>query len=217
MVSYKSFMSISFIVCLLFAYHASPVSAAETGDATVDEWFQQQDEDKVKPVENRKEEKQSPPVKQPSASVSAMDFFRMIGALLFVIFLIYAVIKLLNKRNKMIRPFQYIENLGGTSLGQNRSVQLIKVGERVMVVGVGESIQLLKEIENEEERKVILAQHEETVNRKIELPKWLDQVKSSHKKVSEPKSSFADSLKKELKELKNLRKEGIKKGTHHNE
>lgn len=212
MVSYKSFMSIILIVCLLSGFQTSPVLAAETGDATVDEWFQKQDEIEAKTDANRMEENQDQPVDQASASVSAMDFFRMMGALLFVIFLIYAVIKLLNKRNKMIRPFQYIENLGGTSLGQNRSVQLIKVGERVMVVGVGDSIQLLKEIEDEEERKAILHHHEETVNPKIDWPKWLEQVKSRNKGPEE-KNSFVDSLKKELEVVKSLHKEGMKKGS----
>lgn len=94
----------------------------------------------------------------PSPSVSIFDFVKMIGALLFVIFLIYALVKFMNKRNRLLKPFQYVENIGGTSLGQNKSVQLIKVGNRVLVVGVGENIQPLKEIDDEKEYKEILTQ-----------------------------------------------------------
>lgn len=86
-------------------------------------------------------------------SVSAFDFVKMIFALLFVIVLIYGLVKLMNKRNRLLKPFQYVENIGGTSVGQNRSIQLIKVGKSVLVVGVGETIQLLKEIEDEKRLK----------------------------------------------------------------
>ena len=44
---------------------------------------------------------------------------------------------------------QLVENLGGNRLGANRSVQLIKVGERLFVVGVGENIQLLKKLKKD--------------------------------------------------------------------
>ncbi len=92
----------------------------------------------------------------------------MIFALLFVIVLIYGLVKLMNKRNRLLKPFQYVENIGGTSVGQNRSIQLIKVGKSVLVVGVGETIQPLKEIEDEKEIEVILSQHEEAMSSKIE-------------------------------------------------
>lgn len=212
----KAFIAISFLLAFLLVCQPIPVFAAESGDATVDDLFQKENE-KEPVTDADKNENKGQPAEQGSASVTAMDFIRMIGALLFVIFLIYAVVKLLNKRNKLIRPFQYIENMGGTSLGHNRSVQLIKVGKRVMVVGVGESIQLLKEIENEEERQAILDQYEETIASKMELPKWLDQIKGRITTETEPSQTFADSLKKELKKLKSLRNEGMKKGIRNNE
>lgn len=105
----------------------------------------------------------------------------MIGALLFVILLIYGFVKLMNRRNRLLKPFQYVENIGGTSVGQNRSVQLIKVGNSVLVVGVGETIQLLKEIEDEKEREAILSQYEESMSSKVEWIKLVNPRKDGEK------------------------------------
>ncbi|MCY8586897.1 flagellar biosynthetic protein FliO, partial [Bacillus haynesii] len=132
----------------LFAFFVlpyAPALAEESGDQTVDHLFEQKgagkekekekakDKDKTEEKSSLKEEAETEP---PSPSVSIFDFVKMIGALLFVIFLIYALVKFMNKRNRLLKPFQYVENIGGTSLGQNKSVQLIKVGNRVLVVGV---------------------------------------------------------------------------------
>lgn len=141
----------------------------------------------------------------------------MIGALLFVIFLIYALVKFMNKRNRLLKPFQYVENIGGTSLGQNKSVQLIKVGNRVLVVGVGDNIQLLKEIDDEREYKEILTQHEAAMNSKIEWQKWMDQVKVPGVQKQSGTASFSESLKAQLAELKQNRAEGRKKGQNQHE
>lgn len=141
---------------------------------------------------------------------------KMIFALLFVIVLIYGLVKLMNKRNRLLKPFQYVENIGGTSVGQNRSIQLIKVGKSVLVVGVGETIQLLKEIEDEKEIEVILSQHEEAMSSKIEWQKFVKPLKGSE--IQQQKlPSFSKALKEQLEELKQNRSEGKKKGPRHHE
>ncbi|BBP89365.1 hypothetical protein BsIDN1_29830 [Bacillus safensis] len=99
-----------------------------------------------KDTEKKTTDNQTNPAEEvPSSSVSIMDFVKMIGALLFfVILLIYGLVRFVGKQNRLLKPFRYVENIGGTTVGQNRSVQLIKVGKRVLVVGVADSIQLLK-------------------------------------------------------------------------
>lgn len=142
---------------------------------------------------------------------------KMIFALLFVIVLIYGLVKLMNKRNRLLKPFQYVENIGGTSVGQNRSIQLIKVGKSVLVVGVGETIQLLKEIEDETEIEVILSQHEEAMSSKIEWQKFVKPLKGSEHQPQQKLPSFSKALKEQLEELKQNRSEGKKKGPRHHE
>ncbi len=72
-----------------------------------------------------------------------------------------------------------MQNIGGVTLGANRSVQVIKVGERILVVGVGETIQLLKEVDEQKEIEELLNQREEQFD-KLEQPvnqlrEWLKQ------------------------------------------
>ena len=50
-----------------------------------------------------------------------------------------------------------MKNLGGLSLGAQKSAQLIQIGNRLYIVGVGDNITLLKEIDNEEEMNQLLA------------------------------------------------------------
>ena len=107
-----------------------------------------------------------PTANQSADAVSASDVLRLIGATAFVLVLLYALLKWLSRRHSPAFGSKgLIENLGGTSVGANRSVQLIKVGNRLLVIGVGDSIQLLREISNEDEINELLAQHNERLER----------------------------------------------------
>ncbi|MCY7795642.1 flagella biosynthesis regulatory protein FliZ [Bacillus spizizenii] len=205
---------------VLFSVHPIAAAAADSDNSTVNEWFQKKDE-KTADKSEQKEEKTTHTADETEGaaapSVSAFDFVKMIFALLFVIVLIYGLVKLMNKRNRLLKPFQYVENIGGTSVGQNRSIQLIKVGKSVLVVGVGETIQLLKEIEDETEIEVILSQHEEAMSSKIEWQKFVKPLKGSEHQPQQKLPSFSKALKEQLEELKQNRSEGKKKGPRHHE
>ncbi|MDA1475529.1 flagella biosynthesis regulatory protein FliZ [Bacillus changyiensis] len=205
-----------------------PVSSAfaeESGNQnqTVDQLFNKDAGKEKEKGQTKTEKKNSQSVKEetetetPSSSVTIFDFVKMIGALLFVIFLIYALVKFMNKRNRLLKPFQSVENIGGTSLGQNKSVQLIKVGKRVLVVGVGDNIQLLKEIEDQQECDELLTQHETAVNSKVEWQKWVEQVKVPGRQKQSGTPTFAESLKAQLSELKQSHAKGKKKGRNQHE
>ncbi|MGG4419667.1 flagella biosynthesis regulatory protein FliZ [Bacillus subtilis] len=205
---------------VLLSVHPIAAAAADSDNSTVNEWFQKKDEKTADKSEQKKEKTTKTADETEGAaapSVSAFDFVKMIFALLFVIALIYGLVKLMNKRNRLLKPFQYVENIGGTSVGQNRSIQLIKVGKSVLVVGVGETIQLLKEIEDEKEIEVILSQHEEAMSSKIEWQKFVKPLKGSEHQSQQKLPSFSKALKEQLEELKQNRSEGKKKGPRHHE
>ena len=44
-----------------------------------------------------------------------------------------------------------MKNMGGISLGQHKSIQLVVIGESYYLIGVGDDIRLLKEITDPEE------------------------------------------------------------------
>lgn len=194
---------------------------AETKDpenGTVNDWLKDEKESK-KDTEKKTTDNQTNPAEEvPSSSVSIMDFVKMIGALLFVILLIYGLVRFVGKQNRLLKPFRYVENIGGTTVGQNRSVQLIKVGKRILVVGVADSIQLLKEIDDEQECEAIVKQYEEAMESKTDLPKMVQKFTSQVKKHDQPNtSSFSANLKAQLAELKKTQSEVRKKGPKQNE
>lgn len=79
----------------------------------------------------------------------------LIGQLIFytllIIIMIYALIKFLASRQKKLNPNQAIQLIGGTALGNNKSLQLVKVGGKVYLLGVADQITLIKEFASEDE------------------------------------------------------------------
>lgn len=92
-------------------------------------------------VENEEYEDSSPSL--------AWTLVKMVFSLLFVLALIYFLLRFINKRNKMFSRVKTLENLGGLSLGTNRSIQIVRIANRYYVVGVGDNVDLLTEITDE--------------------------------------------------------------------
>lgn len=147
--------------------------------------------------------------KNADVGLTIWDFIKMIFATIFVIALLYFLLKFLNKKSRSFKSSQIIENIGGTSLGSNRSVQIIKVGHQLLVVGVGESIQLLKEIDDEEEYRRILSDYNQKMEQLVQpsdiVTKVLQRAKSKKKNINE-ENQFNKLLKKQLQDIKNERK-----------
>lgn len=81
----------------------------------------------------------------------------VIVALLVVIGLIVLVIKFLSSRSRSWGVNRTLRSLGGVTLGQNKSLQVVEVAGRLYVVGVGDEISLLDKIEDPETVASIIA------------------------------------------------------------
>jgi len=81
--------------------------------------------------------------------------FQMMGKVLFslllIIGLLYVVMKVLSRKNRWLSAGGTFRPLGGIPLGPNKSVQMIEIGESIYLVGVGENVQLIDKIVDEEE------------------------------------------------------------------
>lgn len=71
---------------------------------------------------------------------------QLVLALGLVMGVMYTLLKVFNRFNKTQVKSSQLENLGGISLGSNKSIQMIKLGSKVYVVGVGDNIELLTEV-----------------------------------------------------------------------
>lgn len=190
---------------------------------------QQSVTDENKSSENLMQQDEELNVQGDALSVTAWDIIKMMFALGFILFLIYVLLKFVTKRNRVFQQGQAIVNLGGTSLGQNKSVQMIKVGKRVLVVGVGESITLLKEIDNEQESSSIIEDFEKKQEMVVESKDLIQRLTSTLVQQTNGKKAntssnttvFSSKLNEQLQKLKEERTkqfEDIKrKGLNENE
>lgn len=64
---------------------------------------------------------------------------------LLIVAMIYGLIKFLAARQKNFQPNQAVKLMGGTPLGNNKSLQVVKVGGQMYLIGVGDEVTLIKE------------------------------------------------------------------------
>lgn len=103
---------------------------------------------------------EQPAVEQQEPSVEAAppeekSFIVVIGQLIFytllIVFMIYGLIKFLSMKQKNLQPNQAVKLMGGTALGNNKSLQLVKVGGQIYLIGVGDQVTLIKEFTDDDE------------------------------------------------------------------
>lgn len=75
---------------------------------------------------------------------------KVIFFLIVIIGIFFAIIKFLSQKNKLLFG-RSLRSLGGVPLGQNKSIQVVEIGRSLYIVGVGDNVQLLEKIEDEEE------------------------------------------------------------------
>lgn len=84
------------------------------------------------------------------------DIILVLLALVFVIFLLYYTVKFLANRNKSFLSPKGIRSLGGIGVGSNSSVQVLYIGEKIYIVGVGQQVTLIdKEGDPEAVQKIL--------------------------------------------------------------
>lgn len=236
MVSLRLLIVISILLFSIFV--TTPVLAEEPGTGSVADSLEKNqteaelptnEEVENAPLQDTNENLVGDEVTFDSGTSLFVLFIQMILALVFIIGLIYVLLRFVGKKTRSFQSLKTIENIGGVPLGTNRSIQLVKVGERILVVGVGETIQLLKEIDKEEEIAALLAQQETEFERFEEpiskatawLSNTLQRKQPSSKQGTQGKKDelqFSDLLTKQLKDVsKSQRKIREAMKEHNNE
>ena len=54
------------------------------------------------------------------------------------------LLKFVNRKNRMYQQNRLMKNMGGISLGQHKSIQLVVIGESYYLIGVGDDITSIK-------------------------------------------------------------------------
>ncbi|WP_050632346.1 flagellar biosynthetic protein FliO [Bacillus andreraoultii] len=206
-----------FITSSMFIMDGYSVQAEDNVNGSVYEYFEKQDDRSIK---EQTEDKKLPPNtktgkeddNKQKVGVTGWDIFKTIFTLLFVVALLIGLLKWLQKKNNLSPSVQTIKNLGGTNLGGNRSVQLIKAGNSILVVGIGEDVQLLKEIQDEREIQTIIEQYNNRMDQMIkpnDIVSKLQAVWQSRKATEKREQSFKTELDKQLKDMASKRRNGL--------
>lgn len=80
----------------------------------------------------------------------------VIIALVVIIGMIILLIRFLAFKNKNFMSNRSIRILGGVPLGQNKSLQIVEIGQKIYMISVAEDIRLLDRIDDPEEAKKLV-------------------------------------------------------------
>ena len=172
----------------------------------------------AEPEENKELDQEENTPQEASSSgvaITAWDYIKMIFALLFVIALLYGLVRFINKRNRSFQHNQLIHNLGGVGVGQGKSIQLMQIGNSLYLVGIGENINLLKEITDPQEIEELTKLYEDKLGTAQTLPYIMELMnKLSKNKIHKAKNnenpSFNETFQKKLDDIKRDRSEVLK-------
>ena len=152
-----------------------------------------------------------------AVGLSAWDYIQTLLALLFVIGLLFGLLKFFNRKNRMYNRNRLMKNMGGISLGQNKSIQLVVIGDAHYLIGVGDDIRLLKEVTDPEELAKLSSFYEEaetdSANGLLErlLAKITKTGKEKHENTEVP--NFGQLFTSRLDEMKEERKRQVSRLT----
>ncbi|WP_162880741.1 flagellar biosynthetic protein FliO [Paraliobacillus sediminis] len=162
------------------------------------------------------EDRGSEPSSDTSISEGSVDslfitVLKIILSLILILGLMYLLLKLFNKKNKLYKNANTLENIGGVPLGSNKSIQMIRIGESIFVVGVADNIELLTEITDEETKKTLLASDSEQTNTNQiadVVGKTISRFSSKKQQDTQTKTpaAFSSLFKNELNGLADKRK-----------
>lgn len=185
---------------LLFSVLSVPLSAQASPNVV--EWLNNETPTEEVPAESVEE-----------TTVKENSLGGIIGQLalytLLIVVLIYGLIKFLAARQKNLQPNQAVKLMGGTPLGNNKSLQLIKVGGQIYLIGVGDEVTLIKEFSEASEITTIEQDFEQqsglSKNLRAFRKKKSKNLKSDHEEGLE--QLFSQSLNKQKTKQQSLEKE----------
>ncbi|MDV2580612.1 flagellar biosynthetic protein FliO [Alkalibacillus haloalkaliphilus] len=138
-----------------------------------------------------------------------LDFLRMVAALVLVLALIFVVLKFVQKRTRIYQQTQSLENVGGIALGNNKSAQVVRVGNEYYLLGVGDNVEMLTKVDDEETIEQLAQSHEDTSSN-ISFQSVLQNFQNRNRNPYQEQET-KNQFKTELETMKNSRKRMMKR------
>ncbi|WP_099158108.1 flagellar biosynthetic protein FliO [Virgibacillus ndiopensis] len=172
------------------------------------------DLEKSTPNEFNDDDSASNSKKDQDNGFSIFTMIRMLFSLLIVLGLIYALLKFLNKRNKKFQKVTALENLGGISVGPNKSIQIVRVGSKIYLVGVGENVEMLQEVTDQEVINDLINNEPSEFQAGTLFTSLFKQKTATDEASKNEKNDFKKMFSTELDKLKKGRKKIINQYTN---
>jgi len=149
----------------------------------------------------------------------SLEFFKLFFSLAFILALIYFLFRFLAKKNGFIRS-NVFRILGGIPLGQNKSVQVVEIGGKIYILGIGQDIRLIQVIEDQEDVLRIINSITTPINSNDRFVEWFKQLKldtpllkrfikkNNNEKLNNP-DSFENLLNQKMSQLKDQRSQTL--------
>jgi flagellar protein FliO/FliZ len=137
---------------------------------------------------------------------------KVIGVLVIIIGIFFVLIRLLARRNQSAAFGRPVRSIGGVPLGQNKSLQIVTIGKSLYIVGVGDNVQLLDKIEDEEtvaELTELMAGGGGSMPELMSMGKWLKRLRERQKPMEEEElatTSFGHLFQEKLQQIANSKK-----------
>ena len=144
----KFYYLVVLISCLLTIIIPNPFVYADSSNVL--DWIESDESDKISEQQTEEQNQVVQETKSLPAIIGSLFFYTLL-----IILMIYGLIKFLAIRQKKLLPNQVMKTVGGMQLGNNKSLQMIKIGKKIYLLGVSDTINLIKEFTDEEEIKEI--------------------------------------------------------------
>lgn len=138
---------------------------------------------------------------------------KVIGVLIFIIGIFFVLVRLLARKNQSAAFGRPVRSIGGVPLGQNKSLQIVSIGKALYIVGVGENIQLLDKIDDEETvaelTELLSGGGGPAMPEFMTMGNWLRRLRERLKPVEEEElaaSSFGYVLQEKLQQIASSKK-----------
>lgn len=143
---------LSILIALFFISPTNFVYAAQGSQMVTNECLQNPEAcDDTEPAVEKGESGSA------AVGLGLWDYLKMLFALIFVLALLIVVLKFVNKKSSNYQQNSLVRNIGGISVGPQKSVQLLHIGDKLYIVGVGEDVQLIKEMDDPEEVQQLIS------------------------------------------------------------
>ncbi|MFC7685407.1 flagellar biosynthetic protein FliO [Ureibacillus sp. GCM10028918] len=208
-------LCIAIVIALTFLAPTNFAHAAQ-GNQSVKDCWQNPEAEGCEDTDTSVEEENSTST---DVGLGIWDYMKMLFSLVFVLALLLFVLKFLNKKSANYQQNSVVRNIGGISVGAQKSVQLLHIGDKLYIVGVGDDVQLIREINDPEEVERLLEMYNDkqtiagsTTPYILELvKKFRGNTSQDETEVKQTNQNFGEMFNKRLTELTKTRKSELDK------